>query len=462
MATYSTGLADWIRNTTIDRLPSAVVENAKLRMLDLLGVMIATRDNDVVQKATRALMTTDPGASVTPVASREKMSLTTAAFANGTAASLMEFDDTYLPTTMHASGLCNAVMFPEAQLRKLSGKQLIEAVTLGSEVMIRTSIVNPLYWFDYGLHPTGVFSVFGGTTVLSKLRGLSQAEIVAAFGHAGSMSSALTASFEDGTSTKTLHVGLGAANSFRATALAQAGIVGPTKVFEGKFGWYRAHIQSTDERRYNHITTDLPGQNGKDDWKVMEIASKQYPVGYPLMPQIEAAITLRNEHNIKPEDVVRIDAFIAQKAFQTMCEPREVKIRPATSWHGRISLQHTIAEALVMGKMDKYAYSLENIRNPVVNEVASKVWHNAEANHDPNRSRAKVVVKLKDGREVSHEIEDFRGTKLNPLKTEDYLRKFRANTGDLLPASVVEQTINDFLKIEKLDDVAPTLARLSQ
>ena len=108
------------------------------------------------------------------------MSVTTAAFVNGTTASLMEFDDTYLPTTMHASGLCNAVMFPEAQLQKLSGRKLIEAVTLGSEVMIRTSIVTPLYWFDFGLHPTGIFSVFGGSTVLSKLRNLSQAEIVAA------------------------------------------------------------------------------------------------------------------------------------------------------------------------------------------------------------------------------------------------------------------------------------------
>lgn len=462
MPTFSAGLADWIRNTTFDKLPAAVVENAKLRMLDLLGVMIATRDDEVVQKAKRAMMTVDGGSSVTPVATKEKMSVTTAAFVNGTTASLMEFDDTYLPTTMHASGLCNAVMFPEAQLQKLSGRKLIEAVTLGSEVMIRTSIVTPLYWFDFGLHPTGIFSVFGGSTVLAKLRGLGQAEIIAAFGHAGSMSSALTASFEDGTSTKTLHVGLGAANSFRAVALAQAGIIGPTMVFEGKFGWYRAHIQSTSERLYNHITTDLPGQAGKEDWKVLEIASKQYPVGYPLMPQIEAAIILRNEHDIKPEQVERIDAFIPQKAFPTLCEPREVKIKPATSWLGRISLQHSIAEALVRGKMDKTAYSAEAIRDPVINEVASKVWHHADPNHDPHRSGAKVTVKLKDGREVTHDIRDFRGTKRNPLKTEDYLKKFRANTGDLLSASVVDRTIEDFLKIETLDDVGPTLARLNQ
>ncbi len=43
------------------------------------------------------------------------------------------------------------------------------------------------------------------------------------------------------------------------------------------------------------------------------------------MPQIECAIVLRDKYNIKPEDVVEIDAYIAEKAFPTLCEPPEVK-----------------------------------------------------------------------------------------------------------------------------------------
>lgn len=459
MTTMSAGIADWVRNTTIDKLPAEVVEATKLRILDLLGVMLASKDLPTARAGKRAMMVTDPGTGATIVGEKDQVSVTTAAFVNGIAASMLEFDDTWLPTTMHATGLSNAVAFPEIQRRKVSGKQLIEAVALSSETMIRLSIVTPLYWFNFGLHPTGIFGVFGGVNLLAKLRGLSQAEIVAALGHAGSMSSALTAAFEDGTSTKTMHVGLAAANAFRAVALASEGISGPTAVFEGKFGYYRAHIQSTDERNYHHITTDL----GKE-WKISEIATKLYPVGYPLMPQIECAIVLRDKYNIKPEDVVEIDAYIAEKAFPTLCEPRELKMKPLTSWHGRISVQHSIAEALVMGKMDKYAYSEENIRNPVINGVAAKVRHLAdvEAAKDPNRSGAKVVIRLKDGREVSHDIRDFRGTKRNPIGRDDYLKKFHSNVDDILPASLVDQTIEDFLKLEKLDDMAPTLARLAK
>ena len=157
---------------------------------------------------------------------------------------------------------------------------------LACEIMIRLSIVTSRHWFDYGIHPTGSFSPFGGVCALAKLRDLDDTTIVHALGHAGSMSTALTAAFEDGTSTKNLHVGFAAANAFRATALAENGISGPTAVFEGDFGWYRAHIQTEDERHYERVTTEL-GQ----EWLAENIATKLYPVANPLMPHIEATIT---------------------------------------------------------------------------------------------------------------------------------------------------------------------------
>lgn len=457
MSSYSAGVAEWIQQTSYEKLPSAVIENAKLRTLDLLGVMIATRNDRTVQAAAKAVLTTDGAGTATAIASRERMSVTGAAFVNGILASLMEFDDNFLPTAIHASGLCNSVMFTECHLRKVSGKAIIEAQTLGSELMIRASMVAPVhwYWFNVGLHPTGIFSVFGGIAALARMRGLTARQVVSALGHAGSMSAGLTASFEDATSTKTLHVGLGAANAFRAVALAEQGIDGPGKVFEGKFGWYRSHIQATDERLYTQIT-DLPGS----DWKVLEIASKQFPAAYSLLPHIEAAIQLRTHHDFVPEDVVHIDAFIAPETFQNLCEPREVKIKPANSWHGRISLQHSVAEALIVGKMDKSAYAPSKISDPRINELASKVEHHADATAEPDRCGGRLVLKLRDGRELSHEIRDFRGTKLNPLRREDYLNKFKANTADLLSESVVQQTIDDFLRLEDIDDVGITLTRL--
>jgi 2-methylcitrate dehydratase PrpD len=417
--------------------------------------MLASRDLKIVQSARAALETLDTGETTRPLGSVRPTSITTAAYLNGTQASALEFDDTYLPTTMHATGLALSVCYPESQHRKISGTQLLEASLLASEIMIRLSIVTDRHWFEYGVHPSGSFSPFGGVCALSRLRDLDAQQIVHALGHAGSMSMTIMAAFEDGTSTKNMHVGMGAANAFRAVALAEQGITGPTGVFEGRLGWFRATVQTDDDRAYARVTSEL-GQ----EWLSEKIATKLYPVANPLMPHIEATITLRNQHKIKPEDVVSIDAYIKQRSFLTLCIPPELKKRPLTSWHGRISLHHTIAEALVRGEMTKTAYSDAAIVDPVINAVADKVQ--ALPDPDPGatdflRSRARVVIHLTDGRSVEHEIPDFRGTYRNPLTVDDYLEKFRQNTGDILPAKTVDRLTDAFLDLEQIDDIAPLL-----
>jgi 2-methylcitrate dehydratase PrpD len=456
MDTISAQIAGWVRRTRIAELPPTIVQQTKLRALDLTGVMLAAKDLKTVRTAREASAATDGGGSAMAVGSKLPTSLTNAAFINGIQASAMEFDDTYLPTTMHATGLAISVCYPESQFRKISGARLIESVLLASEIMIRLSIVTERNWFDYGIHPTGSFGPFGGVCALSKLRGLENLAIVHALGHAGSMSTALTAAFEDGTSTKNLHVGLAAANAFRAVALAEAGISGPTAVFEGKFGWYRSHIQDDDKRFYERVTTELG-----HEWLAESIATKLYPVANPLMPHIEATITLRNKYQIKPEEVESIDAYIKERSFLTLCNPPELKRHPLTTWHGRISIYHTIAEALVNGKMDKYAYSEEAIHNPVINALADKVTpHVDHEATDLTRQRGKVVIHLKDGRSVEHFIPDFRGTRRNPITTDDYIGKFRSNVGDILPAATVDKVIDAFLGLEKVDDIAPILKLL--
>src|SRR5690606_39192016 len=107
----------------------------------------------------------------------------------------------------------------------------------------------------------------------------------------------------------------------------------------------------------------------------------------------------------------------------------EDKRRPLTSWHGRISLQHTVAEALALGIFDKNAYSQASLHNPVINALADKVIHIADpiAAADTTRSRGVVSIVFHDGREVSHTIEDMLGTAKNPATADVYIDKFRSN-----------------------------------
>jgi hypothetical protein len=62
---------------------------------------------------------------------------------------------------------------------------------------------------------------------------------------------------------------------------------------------------------------------------------------------------------------------------------------------------------------------------------------------------------LRDGRSVSHTIEDMPGTRNNPASVEHYVAKFQANASDALAPGLVEEVIDAVLALDKLESVAP-------
>jgi 2-methylcitrate dehydratase PrpD len=444
---------------SLDQVPADIVESTKLRILDLVGVMLASRSLDVVLAAKRTALELDGGGGVAIVGHPDRASLSGAAFVDGVMSAVLEFDDTHIESNIHPTGPTVAAAIPECHRRGLPGRSLIEAVLAGSELSCRLGLIAPVRMHELGFHPTAVYGVFGAVYALAKARGLSAAQIVDAIGAAGSMSAGLISSFEDGTSTKTLHVGLAAASAVRAVGLASQGISGPAAVFEGRFGWFHSYVQSDVQFRFPALTDELGAR-----WEVLNIASKAYPCAFTMMPHIAATLALRAQHRIAPDDVVEIECHIMPRSFPIVCEPVEDKVRPRTTWHGRISLQHTVAEALVLGRMDKHAYAPEALRNPHINALADKVRPVADHSAGMNikRSGGKVAIRLKDGSEVSHVIDDMPGTRANPLSVDGYVSKFRANVGGVLSPSLADETIDTLLRLDKIDNVAPLFDKLSR
>lgn len=456
MTGLSARVADWAAGLSLRDVPAEVVESTKLRILDLVGVMLAARPLPLVASARRAAIALDGGAGARILGDSQDVSAMAAAFVNGVMTAVLEFDDTHIESFIHPTAPVVSVAFPECHRRRLPGRALIEAVLLGSELTCRLGRITPVRLHTLGFHPTAVFGVFGGAYALAKLRGHDAATIADAIGAAGSLSAGINASFEDGSSTKMMHVGMAATGAMRAMALAEAGISGPRTVIDGRFGWFRSHVQGRDDLRFDALCDGLG-----EDWQVLNIASKVHPCAFTMMPHIECALVLRERHAIRPEDIAGVTCRIGRRSFATVCEPVADKRRPATTWHGRISLQHTVAEALVRGRMDKDAYGEAALRDPVINAIADLVAHEDDPATTATRSGGMVAVRLRDGREVSHRIDDMRGTRGNPLSQADIVAKFRANVRGVLGAAQADRAIEDLLRLEMIDDMAPLFDRLS-
>lgn len=452
---FSAQLADWAGAFSLEDAPRDVVEATSRRILDIVGVMIASSAHESVRAAQRAIADSDGGGQgAWPYPQGAETSPAGAAFINGVSSAVLEFDDTHIQTNIHPTGVIVAATLPLAQKARLSGKHWLESVIVGCEILCRLGLVSPVRMHEVGMHPTSVYGAFGATYGVARLRGLDTRTTVDAVGTAGSLSAGSIASFEDGTSTKTLHVGFAASAAVRAAALAAAGISGPARIFEGKFGWFASHIQSQPEFRFAELTNAL-GQR----WHSQDIAPKIYPCAYTLLPFIDAALALRQQSVVDPGAIREIRCEIMPRSFRTVCEPPEEKRRPLTSWHGRISLQHTVAEALALGRFDKRAYAQENLRDPLINALADKVVHVADpaAGADLTRSRGAITIVYQDGRQLSHTVDDMLGTSRNPAGESDYVAKFRANVDGVISDAAADRLIEGLLDIEH-HDVASLLA----
>lgn len=458
MPGLSLELARWANGFSLEAAPSGVVHNTKIRLLDIIGVIIGSNHHESVVAARQASADADAGGrGAHSLMVPAETSPANAAFINGVASAVLEYDDTHIATNIHVTGVVAAAALPVAQNAKQSGRELLEAMIVGSEIACRLGLVTPVRMHEMGFHPTSVYGVFAAVYAVARLRGLHPQTIADAVGTAGSLSSGSIASFQDGTSTKTMHVGFASSAALRAVALAISGVSGPAKIFEGRFGWYASHIQAGKDFNFAAMT-DALGER----WELLNIAPKLYPCAYTMMPFISAALALRREHAIAPDDIVEVACEIMPRSFATVCEPVQEKRRPRTSWHGRISLQHTVAEALALGRFDKNAYAPAHLVDPVINALADKVIHLPDpiAAGDTSRSRAHVSIKLRDGRLVSKTIDDMLGTARNPAPDSVYFEKFRANVDGVISNARADELIERLMVLEAAPDVDAMLRPL--
>jgi 2-methylcitrate dehydratase PrpD len=446
MPSYSEALAQWAQDLRFADIPTDLVETTKLRVLDVIGLALAGAATPfgaaVRQTATRL----GPGGSSHIIGTGEKVSTSAAAFANGALSQALEYDDTHNESIVHMSGPSVAAALALAESAPVSGRRLIEAIVLGSEIACRIGSVAPGQFHRRGFHPTGLFSTFGSAYLAGKLLGLAPAQLANAAGIAGSFAAGLLECWVDGTQSKFLHPGWAAQGGITAAWLAEAGGTGPRTVFEGRFGLLASHLQdAATPRNFGRITDGLG-----HIWESRKASFKPFPVAHVIHPYIDALLRLRRAHAIDPDDVAEIVCPVAAYIVPIVCEPLAEKRRPLTDSHGRVSLQYTLAEAMVLGRLGKDAYQRESLNDPEILALADRVHYRVDASFPgPERFKAAVRIVLKSGAVHETVEEHNRGSPENPMSRDELIAKFEENATGILPRQQSRRLIE---AVSALDD----------
>lgn len=366
-------------------LPQKAISNAKLVVLDTIGVMFAGSRHKIgrmIVEYVRANCATGPA---TVVGAEFQTSAELAALANGIMAHAHDYDgDGHIPT--HT--LTAALAMGEA--RGASGEQLILAYIIGREVCSRLEECQEAFHSakegpgprNRGWHSVGVFGSIGATAASAKILGLGPQAICNAFGISASITGGLWAN--RGSMTKPMHAGNAARNGVLASTLASTGFSAERTIFTASGGFTDAYdlpagcIASAAEKLRHHL--DI-GEHG--------IRFKRYPCVSPAHRYIETMRLLRSRYGLTPEAVESIE-----------CTPsRSLRCpNPQTDLESKFSADFSLVATLIDGEVN-LGNSTESFlkRSDVQALLAKTVYVEKPPGYEANHADGFVRVKTKSG-----------------------------------------------------------------
>lgn len=415
--TISARLARWGAGISAASLPPATVAKCRDMLVDITGLCVAARHTDYVGAV---LAAAEAGDHVV-IGHGRRVSASSAALVNGTAAHGEDFDDTFEGGPVHSGVIIIPALLAAAQSHRLTGDRLMAGIAAGTELLCRLALTVPKAVHKAGFHPTAVLGAFGAAFGICVATRADETVTADALGIVGSMASGIIEYLGDGSWTKRMHPGWAAQSALRAHAMAQAGFKGPRAVFEGRHGAFTAFAPSV-EPRVDRLFDGL-GQAF-----VMEtITFKPYPCGTMVQPYIDCAIALRRR-GVPLDGLARITCKTAEGIVHRLWEPLDLKRRPPTAYAAKFSTPFGVALGLVRGQAGLGDFTERDIADPELLRIAGRVGFEIDpGNPYPDAFTGHVRLDYADGRVEEVEQGHMRGGAEEPLTRAEIDAKFRAN-----------------------------------
>ena len=413
-ATATRRFADCILGVRFADLPPAAMDMARQVTLDGLAVMLAgvTEPLGLGKIVTGYVRDLGGSPDATVVGGGFKTSVTNAAFANGTLAHALDFDNTFYPLNHPTSPTLPAILALAEKIGS-SGADVIEAIVTAFEVQARLRMASTGLHTGTGFHKPGMTGVFGATAGAAKLLRLDVGRLLMALGITGSRAGSL--SINTGTMTKSSHSGHAARMGLECSMLAQLGWTANEDVF-GPGGYFDTFLGGEAEPE---LLTAGFGQ----PFRMVNpgVGFKKYPCNYFTHRPIDAALALRSEHGLTAADIASVKVVFPR--FEYINRPL-----PPTGLDGKFSVQYTTMVALLDGAVT--VESFDNGRRFATDAVALlprvTLTFDDAIPVDFASMHAEVQVTLRDGRTVSTRIKELSGFVGFPLTREQRVAKFQS------------------------------------
>jgi 2-methylcitrate dehydratase PrpD len=339
--TISRMFAGFITGISASTLPTTILAQAKLRILDNLSTAIAGHGLPV-PTAAAALAGRNTGAA-TVIGSAGQVPAVDAAFINATLVNGRTQDDFLYKSHPGAVSVPAALAICEED--GASGADLVAAVVAGYELTARAYLGGPTMLPAF--RATGVAGAIGACAAASRAMRLDVEQTVNALGLAAIFASGFGAGFLTGTMDVKLNVGMAARNGVSAAILARAGATASDRAFEGEAGYYAAVARTTA-----NAGAAVAGLGHR--YLIEDTVYKDYPICIFTQTPVAIAKAMVEAHRLTAAQIQRVTVTICDLTFTN---PGFQNVAPfANQLKARVSARFCIAAAMLGRPIDMFEF----------------------------------------------------------------------------------------------------------
>lgn len=395
-------------------IPEAAIERARESLLDYLAVTCAGAkfQEEKLRKYTEFACPEDGEYKV--IGTNKSLSLKEAVFLNGLNSHALDFDDGTNSGIIHLGSPIFSLLLPLAQKYDVKIEDMLKAAVIGYEASYTMAISIQPGHKAMGYHATGTCGVLGAVIAASYMLGFTEEERFQAFATACVSATGMLKVLDDGSELKPYNVAKTALLALTSLQLAKAGFIGHPDPLGGNRGYFKM-MTGKEDIELKHVL-----QNGT--YAVQKSYTKPYASCRYTHPSVEAAIIMRNRHNISAEEIVNIDI----KTYSLAVAGHDHTEIPG-SYSAKMSIPYSTAAGIIFGKAGLQEFNEDCVKDENILKLAKKI--HVEADDELSEVFPKIqaaVVEIETVKGTFTERVDFpKGEPENKMSSVEFKERYK-------------------------------------
>jgi 2-methylcitrate dehydratase len=451
--TITAKMSRWAAELEYKQLSQEAVYQAKRFLLDSVGCALGGYQQHDVVIALEVLNEIAGRGPATVIGTGKKLDAVSASLANALMIRCMDYNDIYWKQDpSHPSDIFPAAMAC-CERAQSDGKELIVGFVLGHEFEMRLCGAAFPGIRERGWHHA-TLTAFVSPIVAGRALRLPWEQIQHAIGISASRHCTMGAVTAGKlTMMKNTVDPMATQSGVLAALLAEKGYSGPEHVIDGKEGL--AHCYGP-EWKLNLLTDGLG-----ESWRITQCGMKFFPTEALTHTPISAVLDLVKNHDLRPENVEKIEIRSLARAADILSDPS--KYDPRTKETADHSLPYVIAAALADRQVTPAQFEMKKIMDPTIRAQLKKVEVVADPEIEkvfPALQRVIVNITTTEGRTFSKQLDYPKGDPRNPLSDAEIEEKFSALADGVLSNGAQKKLVDAIWNLEKVGSVSKLMAMM--